>query len=87
MQTFIALSGNLTRASVEVDGNTIPLIGMTFEVMHNEPIEIMVEEPALHAWLTASLDALEQDLTAEEETAEIMADPEVMAVLATEESA
>lgn len=78
MQTFIALSGNLTRASVEIDGNTIPLIGMTFEVMHSESIELMVEEPALHAWLTAALDALEADL---------VPDPDETPVLATEESA
>lgn len=85
MQTFIALSGNLSRASLDHPNgeDQIPVIVMAFDVLEDDgPVEIIVDAENLRMWLESALVALDQDFTAEEETAEILADPAAMAAIA-----
>lgn len=82
MQTFIALSGNLTRATIEAGEDTIPVVAMLFTGINDEQVEVIVEEAALLPWLQSAVLSLE----AQEETAAILADPVAMAAIAEAES-
>lgn len=82
MQSFIALSGNLSRATLDHPNgeDQIPVIVMAFDVLEDDgPVEIIVDAENLRPWLESALVALDLDDEVDES--------EIASVLASEESA